>query len=133
MINPGFPNLGLAISVALGGAIGSVLRYVLWHYFTPWFGPVFPWGTFVANVFGSLWLGFFGALAVTKPGSLDPLLRFFLTTGFAGGLTTFSTLAFDTLAIYERGDTLIAVGNIVLNVLIGMIAVVLGAAIARSL
>lgn len=93
----------------------------------------FPWATLIVNVFGSLWLGFFGALAVDKPGIMDPNVKFMLTSGFAGGLTTWSSLAFETLALYQRGDTGLAAANMAANVVVGMLAVLLGAVIARSI
>jgi CrcB protein len=97
------------------------------------FGLTFPWGTLAVNVFGSLWLGFFGALAVAKPDAVDHNLRFLLTTGFAGGLTTFSSLAFETLGLYERGDTILAAANVGANVVLGMLFVWVGVLIARAI
>ena len=128
-----FPNLSYVLAVAIGGAVGSVVRFLTWHYSVAWWGMTFPWGTFIVNIFGSLWLGFFGGLAVDKPGVLDPNVKFLLTSGFAGGLTTWSSLAFETLALYQRGDTALALINIAANVVVGMIAVFLGATIARSI
>jgi CrcB protein len=133
MSNPGFPNLTFVVAVALGGAVGSVARFLAGHYMAAWLGTTFPWATLAVNVFGSLWLGFVGTIALGKPGAIDPFTRLLLTTGFAGGFTTFSTFAYETLALYERGDSMLALGNIALNVVVGMVAVILGAVIARAL
>jgi CrcB protein len=133
MSNPGFPNISFVFSVALGGAVGSVTRFLAGHYMAAWLGSSFPWATLAVNVVGSLWLGFIATLALGKPGMIDPWTRLLLTTGFAGGFTTFSTFAYETLALYERGDIMMALGNIGLNLIVGLVAVVLGALIARAI
>jgi CrcB protein len=121
------------LAVAAGGAIGSVARFVAGYYAPVWFGAEFPWATMFVNVTGSLWLGFFGTLATAKPGTIDPVMRLFLTTGFAGGFTTFSTYAFESMALYQRGDTSLAIANILGNLVLGILGAVIGAVVARLL
>ena len=86
--------------VALGGALGSVLRYVLSLVIPKAAG--FPWPTFVANVLVCLCIGIFSGLFL-KCGSLSPNLKLFLVTGFCGGFTTFSTFANENLALLQSG------------------------------
>ena len=86
--------------VALGGALGSVLRYFLSLVIPKVAG--FPWPTFVANVLGCLCIGIFSGLFL-KCDSLSPNLKLFLVTGFCGGFTTFSTFASENLALLQSG------------------------------
>lgn len=86
--------------VAIGGALGSMLRYFLGLVIPKAAG--FPWPTFVANVCGCLFIGLFSGLFF-KCGSLSPNLKLFLVTGFCGGFTTFSTFANENLALLQSG------------------------------
>jgi len=126
-----FPPLGHIGAVALGGAVGSVMRFFSNHYFGMWLGTTFPYGTLFVNVSGSLWLGFIGTLALNKAGLFDPTVRLLLTTGFAGGFTTFSSLAFETMALYEGGAWHLALANVAGNLILGMLGLVLGIYLAR--
>jgi CrcB protein len=127
----GLPPLSQIGAVALGGSVGSVLRFFCNHYFAMWLGTTFPYGTLFVNVAGSLWLGFIGTLALNKAGIFDPNMRLLLTTGFAGGFTTFSSLAFESMALYQGGSLALAIGNIAANLIIGMLGLILGIFLAR--
>ena len=128
-----FPAWSQIGAVALGGMVGSVLRFFCNHFCVLWFGAAFPYGTLAVNVLGSLWLGFFGGLALHKADFFDVNTRLLLTTGFAGGFTTFSSFAFETMALYERGAPMMAVGNVAANLVVGIAALVLGLYLARML
>jgi CrcB protein len=130
---PAFPEFQVVSAVALGGAIGSVARFLAGHYMGALFGPTFPYATLFVNVTGSAFLGLVGTLSIEKPGTVDPLVRLLLTTGFAGGFTTFSAFTFESLALYQRGDGGLAAANIVLNLIVGLISVWAGAVLARAL
>jgi CrcB protein len=86
--------------VALGGALGSVLRYFMSLVIPKVAG--FPWPTFVANILGCLCIGIFSGLFL-KCDSLSPNLKLFLVTGFCGGFTTFSTFANENLVLLQSG------------------------------
>lgn len=89
-------NQWLAVAaVAGGGAIGSVLRFLVGTWFLQRLGPGFPWGTFAINVSGSLLIGIVLQLAQARIG-LSPYARVFLATGILGGYTTFSAFAYET-------------------------------------
>lgn len=88
--------------VALGGALGAVLRFLLGGWMALWAVPGFPWPTFTANLVGSGMLGFLaGRLA---PPSAAPRLRAFLTVGLCGGFTTFSTFDLEVLRLLQAGS-----------------------------
>lgn len=125
------PDAAHMLAVVIGGGIGSLLRFVAGHYLPAYLGSTFPWATLLVNVTGSLWLGFIGTMAIAKPGAIDVTTRLLLTTGFAGGFTTFSTLTFESLSLYERGDINLAMLNIASNLIVGLICVFVGAILAR--
>lgn len=99
------------LAVAVGGALGSVLRYVVALWLK---GPDgqsgLPWGTFVVNVGGSLLLGVLAAMAWRTEGA-SPTVRLLLMTGFCGGLTTYSTFNLETLKLIESGKIALAAIN----------------------
>ena len=129
----GLPPLSQIGAVALGGSVGSVMRFFCNHYFGLWLGTTFPYGTLYVNVSGSLWLGFVGTLALNKAGLFDPNVRLLLTTGFAVGFTTFSSLAFETMTLYQGGATHLAVINVLSNLILGALGLMLGIYLARLL
>ena len=75
-------------AVAIGGALGSVLRYLISSWFVARVGTGFPWGTFTINVSGSLLIGIVLQLALSRAG-LNPYLRLFFATGILGGYRPF--------------------------------------------
>ena len=112
--------------VAAGGAIGSVARYRLsgWvlHHAIDW---RFPLGTFVVNVLGCLMVGVLAGLAV-KEDFFSTDVRLLLFTGVMGGFTTFSAFGLETFYLLRRGEVLIAGGNMVLSMAVGMMALFAG-------
>ena len=107
--------------VAIGGALGSVLRFVTVSLIG---GPV---ATLTVNVLGSLVMGVLAVTLVNRA-HLSPLLM----TGVLGGFTTFSAFSLDALKLYEGGQTGHALIYIAGSVLISLAAVALGAALARG-
>jgi fluoride exporter len=91
------------VAVAIGAAVGGVLRYVVGQLFLQRFGPGFPYGTLFINVSGSLCIGIVAELAVTRALGMTPLLRVLLATGVLGGYTTFSTFSFDAITLLGEG------------------------------
>ena len=96
------------------------------------YGPGFPYGTLAINVVGSLILGFFMAWAMGRL-AVDSRWRLFVVVGFCGGFTTFSSYAFESVALAERGQWLLASANILSNNLLSLLAVLGGMALARTL
>lgn len=95
-------QFGVLLSVALGGAIGSLVRYFVagWVQSAAW--PGFPWGIFVVNISGGFIMGLIVELGALKL-NFTPELRAFLTVGILGGYTTFSTFSLDSALLLERG------------------------------
>lgn len=118
--------------VGVGGAAGAVARYLVDTWVTANVRDAFPWGTFVINVSGSFVLGLLFGLAIERS-VLPAEIRAPLMIGFLGAYTTFSTLMLETWRLVEAGSVLVAVANIVGSVAVGLIAVVLGLALARAI
>jgi fluoride exporter len=96
-------QLGILLAVALGGALGSLLRYVVAGFVQSATWPGFPWGIFVVNITGGFAMGIIVELSALKL-NLTPEMRAFLTVGILGGYTTFSTFSLDSALLIERGD-----------------------------
>ena len=116
--------------VALGGAIGSVARFMLsgyvLHHTIDW---RFPAGTFAVNVLGCLVAGILAGLA-EKHDMFSPDTRLLLFTGLLGGFTTFSAFGLETMHLLKRGDIAVASANIVLSVVAGLAALWFGLTLA---
>jgi fluoride exporter len=116
--------------VALGGAVGSVVRFVLGSLVQERAGT-FPLGTLVVNVTGSLLLGALMEYALSTP-AISRDMRALLTTGFCGGYTTFSTFSYETVRLAQEGDYRRAGLYVVLSVLGSLAAAFAGFALARE-
>ena len=118
--------------VAIGGATGSVARYLTGLAMTRLLGPAFPWGTITVNIVGSFAIGILTELVARKFAA--PMeMRLLLVVGFLGGFTTFSSFSLDTMALAERGAILAAFGYVVASVLLSLGAAFGGLALGRSL
>lgn len=125
-------NALLAIAaVAVGGAVGSVMRYLVSNWFTDRLGPDFPWGTFAINVSGAFLIGIVLQLAAARAG-ISPYVRLFLATGILGGYTTFSTFAYETYTLGTGNLSLQAFGYAAGSVLAGVAAAYLGVIVVRA-
>ena len=107
--------------IALGGAAGSVLRYLMVLTVG---GPL---STAAVNILGSFAIGVLFALLANREG-----WQLFLMTGLLGGFTTFSAFSLDTLKLVEQGQTLQAAAYVVGSVALSLLAVALGVALARG-
>ena len=105
--------------VALGGAAGSVLRYLLSNI-----NASFPWGTIVVNILGSLLIGLL--VGLVGKGVLSPEMKLLLVTGFCGGFTTFSTFANESFGMMKAGDILLTALYVGVSVVLGILAVWVG-------
>ncbi|NML73721.1 fluoride efflux transporter CrcB [Rhizobium sp. S-51] len=117
--------------VALGGAVGSVCRYLVGVGALRLLGPSFPWGTLVVNVAGSFAIGVLAELIVARYGA-SAELRLLLITGFLGGFTTFSAFALDAVTLFERGATVAGFAYLVLSIGASIAAAVAGIGLMRS-
>ena len=121
----------LLISIALGGAVGAVGRFLLTSSAGHWFGHGFPFGTMIVNIVGSFVLGTLIELLalVWSPGEE---VRAFLIIGVLGSFTTFSSFSLDTVTLIERGNTLLAAGYVGGSVIASVLAFVFGMAVFRQ-
>ncbi len=111
-------------AVASGAALGACLRWGLGLALNG-IQPALPLGTLAANLAGGLLAGAAMAWLVRHP-ELSPAWRLFLTTGFLGGLTTFSTFSAESLALLMRGEMLAAAAHSVLHLIGSLAAAALG-------
>ena len=119
------------LAVAVGGAIGSVARYLMVGQMTRLLGPSFPWGTLAVNVVGGLAIGIL-AEAMALKWSVSQETRLFLITGFLGGFTTFSAFSLEVVALAQRGAFGPALIYIAASVVLSVGAVFVGLALVRG-
>jgi len=118
------------VQVALGGALGAVLRFAAVQGAIRLFGPAFPFGTLAVNIAGSFLMGvLFVTLAERDALRWAP----FLMTGILGGFTTFSAFSLDAWRLYSDGAALAAAGYVLASVLLSILGLVAGIGLARSL
>lgn len=104
-------------AVALGGALGALMRYGVVAYLFPVLPNRFPIGTLTANVIGSCLIGVFYVVIMQKQW-LGPEWRFFIITGLLGAFTTFSTFSLESVQLWQYGHMALALGYIVLSLLL---------------
>jgi CrcB protein len=121
-------KLGL---IALGGGLGSVLRYLIAGWVQPLARLGFPLGTLVVNVTGCLAIGFLHAYF--NPRLVREEYRIAILVGVLGGYTTFSTFGYETFTLTRAGEFARAAANVLLSVLLGLAAVWIGYRVGQRL
>ncbi|MTI63594.1 fluoride efflux transporter CrcB [Methylophaga sp.] len=120
------------LAIAIGGAAGSVLRFMVSTGVHRVLGKDFPYGTLTVNVLGSLLMGFLFIMLVERQiSSIE--LRSGILFGVLGAFTTFSSFSFETLALMESGDWAKALVNVFLSVSACLLATWVGLGIGRQL
>src|SRR5437667_11770481 len=94
------PDVDRVVLVAVGGGVGSALRYLTNGLAVRWLGLDFPYGTLIVNVAGSFLIGLVQALAEEAAVLPEPA-RLFLSVGVMGGFTTYSAISFETMHLVE--------------------------------
>jgi len=120
------------IAIAVGGALGSVMRYGLSTWVHSFAGRGFPYGTLAVNVLGCLAMGVLFVLLVERMGA-SAVWRAGLLIGVLGGFTTFSTFSIETFNLIEQGAMAKAAGNMAASLVLCVGATWLGVILARQL
>ncbi|MDR2691555.1 MAG: fluoride efflux transporter CrcB [Dysgonamonadaceae bacterium] len=114
--------------IGLGGGIGSMMRFLVSKI--PFEQDSFPWATFVVNIVGCFLIGLLIGLSVLHL-YWGRDMRLFLVTGFCGGFTTFSTFSTENVSLYYSGNYFLLGAYILLSVIVGFAAVLLGLALSK--
>jgi CrcB protein len=117
--------------VGLGGFIGASLRYATGLFvgrFVP--GAQFPYGTFVVNMLGCLLIGFLAGFSDSRQ-LMNDTSRAFVFTGMLGAFTTFSTFSYETMGLFQNGQTSPALTNLGLQIILGLLAVWSGIQVSK--
>jgi fluoride exporter len=114
--------------VAVGGAVGSVTRYLVGGWIAARVGGAFPYGTLIINVTASFIIGFFLAFAQERVG-LSPYWRLFVAVGFVGGYSTFSTFEYEGIRLLQDREMLLGSVYLIGSVVAGGIAAIGGIAL----
>ena len=117
------------VVVAVGGALGALARYGV-QLGLPHSPGAWPWATVAVNLTGCLLIGLLLAVLLARAPD-HPWLRPFLATGVLGGYTTFSTFSVDAVQLVEAGRWPLAVVYLLVSVVGGLAAVVLGLGVGR--
>ena len=118
--------------VILGGALGSLLRFISSSWITNLHvGSYFPWGTFSVNLIGSFVIGSLAGFQNTTPFSLN--VRLFLFTGLLGGFTTYAAYALETLTLFKENHGPLAIVYVLATTILGLGFAALGYWLIHSL
>lgn len=122
---------GSLLAIGLGAAVGAWIRWGLGIVLNPLF-PTLPLGTLTANLVGGLLMGFAVEL-ITRHAIMSPELRLFATTGFLGGLTTFSTFSAEITTLLLRREWMWGVLGVIAHVTGSLLMTVVGIILVRGL
>lgn len=121
----------LLASIAVGGALGAMGRYILTVRLGEWLGHGFPLGTLAVNIAGAFVLGVLVEIMalIWSPG---PEMRAFLVVGVIGSFTTFSTFSLDVVGLMERGNLAGAGTYILTSMFVSVAALLAGMTLFRQ-
>jgi CrcB protein len=124
--------LQTVLLISVGAVLGVNLRYFVAQYVAKLIPSSFPFGTLIINISASFILGFF-LIWTSERVLADPRWRLFVAVGFCATYSTYSSYAFETFALFERGQFSLAALNFLVTNVMCFVAVVLGAVLARNL
>lgn len=118
------------VLIGVGGALGSVSRYLSNIWISKYLPSIFPWGTFFVNLLGCLIIGLIlGYLERQQLGESE--IKFFFATGFCGAFTTFSAFASENMNLMNNGDYFLSILYIAASIILGILAVYSGFGLAK--
>jgi fluoride exporter len=120
------------LMVAIGGGLGSVLRFWVGTYISNRVATRFLAGTFIINMTACFLIGFIITVLAEKS-SWSPNWRYLIPIGFVGGYSTFSTFEYETFRVFQEGEFFIAGLNVVLSVVVGFVSVWVGVITGRTI
>lgn len=120
------------LMIAIGGALGSMVRFAAVSYITPLLSYRFPLGTFVVNLVGSFLIGLAYVLLVEKS-ILAVEWRLFFITGILGGFTTFSAFSLEMLQMWQEGHVAQSILYAASSVVLGLLCAYVGMLLAQKL
>lgn len=120
------------LAVMAGGALGAAARYYVGVWSAGRWPGAFPLGTLIVNLAGCFVIGLFMSLTLER-WIVSPSVRLFVTVGFLGGLTTFSSFSYETLQLAQSNHATSALVSAALNVLGGILAAWIGASLGKYL
>ncbi len=115
--------------VGLGGAIGTICRYLISSIDARWSNGIFPLSTLLINVAGSFAIGFLWGLF--ERSVISPHVRIFVFVGILGGFTTFSTFSLENFNLIRDGEMRIALWNVLITNVAGIVLVFVGFAFSK--
>ena len=110
--------------IALGGSIGSILRFLFSNFCKIYF-PFFPIGTLAVNVLGSFFIGLFVSYLNNKEVS-EIIVRYFLIIGLLGSFTTFSAFSIETLELYKQDGLSLSLLYVILSIILSIFSAYIG-------
>jgi CrcB protein len=119
------------IIVGFGGFVGAISRYFVSGWFQNISNSQFPFGTLAVNGIGSLIIGFLAG--IFQHAIISPEMRLFITIGFLGAFTTFSTFSYETVMLLKSGVPWEAFLNIIVSLTLGLLLVYLGYALGQAI
>jgi len=125
-------SIRILLIMGTGGFLGTIARYLTQQGIIKIIPVIFPFGTLAVNLAGCFLIGIFYALA-DRGNALSPEWRFFLTTGFCGGFTTFSTFSYESYNLIRDEQYVYLSLYVGISVIIGIMATFLGIILIRSL
>ena len=118
------------LAVFAGGGIGASCRYLITKLSTKYLGMA-HFGTFGANIIGCFIIGYIFGLTLERTEIISPTLKLFLTVGFLGGLTTFSTFSNESFCFLKEGKIFHCAVYMILSLSVGLLATFAGYSLAK--